>query len=44
MKKLNKKDMIILVGASTIGMLSGIVIGMVKEKMKLDSYCVIEEM
>lgn len=44
MKKLNKKDMMILAGATIVSMVAGIVVGCVKNKMKNDTYCIIEEM
>ncbi len=44
MKKMNKKDIMILVGASVVSMVAGVVVGCIKEKMKMDSYCVIEDM
>lgn len=44
MKKMNTKDMALLIGASAVSMLAGMIVGCIKEKMKLDSYCVIEEM
>lgn len=44
MKKLNKKEMMILAGASIVSMAAGIVIGCIKNKMKDDTYCIIEEM
>lgn len=44
MKKLNKKDMMILAGATIVSMAAGIVVGCVKNKMKNDTYCIIEEM
>ena len=44
MKKMNKKDMMILAGATIISMAAGIVVGCMKEKMKNDTYCIIDEM
>ncbi len=44
MKNMNKKDLLILLGASTLSMLSGIVIGCIKEKIANNTYCIIDEM
>ncbi len=42
--KMSKKDMMILAGASLISMAAGVVVGMMKEKMMKDTYCIIDEM
>ena len=42
--KMSKKDMMILAGATVISMAAGIVVGMMKEKMMKDTYCIIDEM
>ena len=44
MQRMSKKDMMILAGASLVSMMAGIVVGMVKEKMMKDTYCIIDEM
>ncbi len=44
MKKLNKKDMMILAGATALSVVAGIVVSTVKNKMMNDTYCIIEEM
>lgn len=44
MKKMSKKEMMILAGATVVSMLAGIVVGCMKEKMKDDTYCIIDEM
>lgn len=44
MKGLSKKDMMILAGATIASMVAGIVVGCIKNKMKDDTYCIIEEM
>ena len=36
--------MMILAGATVVSMLAGIVVGCMKEKMKDDTYCIIDEM
>ena len=42
--KMSKKDMMILSGASLISMAAGVVVGMMKEKMMKDTYCIIDEL
>ena len=44
MMKMNKKEMMVLAGATIVSMLAGIVVGCMKEKMKNDTYCIIDEM
>ena len=44
MERMNKKEMMILAGATVMSMLAGIVIGCIKNKMKNDTYCIIDEM
>lgn len=44
MMKMSKKEMMILAGATVVSMLAGIVVGCMKEKMKDDTYCIIDEM
>lgn len=44
MKKMSKTDMLILAGATVASMVAGIVVGCMKEKIKKDTYCVIDEM
>lgn len=44
MMKMSKKEMMILAGATVASMLAGIVVGCMKEKMKDDTYCIIDEM
>ncbi|MGN1372060.1 MAG: hypothetical protein ACI4XM_07305 [Candidatus Coprovivens sp.] len=44
MKKISKKEMMILVSASVMSMALGIVVSCIKNKMKNDTYCIIEEM
>ena len=39
MERMNKKEMMILAGATVMSMLAGIVIGCIKNKMKNDTYC-----
>lgn len=44
MMKMSKKEMMVLAGATIASMLAGIVVGCMKEKMKDDTYCIIDEM
>lgn len=44
MMKMNKKEMMILAGATVMSMVAGIIIGCIKNKMMNDTYCIIEEM
>ncbi len=44
MKKKYAKDMLILIGASAVSMIAGMVVGCVKEKMKSNTCCLIDEM
>ena len=44
MMKMNRKEMMVLAGATIVSMLAGIVVGCMKEKMKNDTYCIIDEM
>lgn len=42
--KMSKKEMMVLAGATIVSMLAGIVVGCIKNKMKDDTYCIIDEM
>lgn len=44
LKKINKKDVMILAGATVASMVAGMIIGCMKEKMKMDSCCIIDEL
>lgn len=44
MMKMNKKEMMLLAGASIVSMAAGIVVGCLKNKMMNDTYCIIDEM
>lgn len=44
MKKMKKKYLMIIAGATIVSMAAGLVIGIMKEKMKMDTCCVIDEM
>lgn len=44
MERMNKKEMMILAGATIISMAAGIVVGCIKEKLKNNTYCIIDEM
>ena len=44
MMKMSKKEMMVLAGATIVSMVAGIVVGCMKEKMKDDTYCIIDEM
>lgn len=44
MKRMNKREMMVLVGTGVVSMLAGIVVGCIKEKLKNDTYCIIDEM
>lgn len=44
MKKIKKKELMILAGATIVSMAAGLVIGLMKEKMKMDTCCIIDEM
>ncbi len=44
MMKMSKKEMLVLAGATMISMMAGILVGCMKEKMKNDTYCIIDEM
>lgn len=44
MMKMSKKEMMVLAGATIVSMLASIVVGCMKEKMKDDTYCIIDEM
>jgi hypothetical protein len=42
--KMNKKEMMLLAGASIVSMAAGIMVGCLKNKMMNDTYCIIDEM
>lgn len=44
MRKLSKKELMVLALASVVSMAAGIVVGCLKEKMMKDTYCIIDEM
>ena len=44
MMKMNRKEMMVLAGATIVSMPAGILVGCMKEKMKNDTYCIIDEM
>lgn len=44
MRKLSKREMILVAGATMVSMAAGIAIGCMKEKMRMDSCCIIDEM
>lgn len=46
MKKMNKDkmNMILIAGATIISVAAGIAVSCIKNKMKMDSYCIIDEM
>lgn len=44
MRKMKKKELMILAGATIVSMAAGLVIGFMKEKMKMDTCCIIDEM